>query len=85
MSVEIPIELQPQIAAAIARGSYTNEQDLVADILRAAVPALDHYQQLRSEIQESLDELEQGKLRNADFNALRRQVIEEFDESGKRK
>ena len=41
MSVEIPTDLQPAIEAAIARGGYANEQELVSDILRAAVPALE--------------------------------------------
>ena len=41
MTVEIPFELQPLVAAAVARGRFANEQDLVADILRAAVPVLD--------------------------------------------
>ena len=57
MSVEIPADLQPAIEAAIARGSYANEQELVSDILRAAVPVLGHYQQLRRDVQASLDEV----------------------------
>ena len=85
MSVEIPTDLQPQIAAAIARGSYANEQELVSDILRATVPVLDQYQHLRDAIQESLTEIDQGKLKNADFDAVRNLLNSEFDESGKRK
>ena len=61
MSVEVPAELQPQIAAAIARGHYANEQELVSDILRVTVPVLDQYQQLRDDIRESLAEIEQGE------------------------
>ncbi len=85
MSVEIPIDQQPQISAAIARGSYANEQELVSDILRVTVPVLDQYQQLRDDIRASLAEIEQGQMKNANFGAMRNQLIAEFDDSGKRK
>ncbi len=78
MSVEIPVELQPQIAAAIARGSYANEQELVIDILRVAVPVLGQYQQIRADVQESLTELQQGKTKVADLEAIRLQLDDEF-------
>lgn len=85
MSVEIPAELQPQIAAAIARGSYANEQDLVSDILRVTLPVLEQYQQLRRAVRGSVDEADAGKLRDADFAALRQQITRDYDETGKRK
>ena len=85
MSVEIPTDLHPQIAAAIARGSYANEQELVSEILRVTVPVLDQYQQLRDDIRASLAEIEQGQLKNANFDTVRNQLIAEFDDSGKRK
>ena len=85
MSVEIPADLQPAIEAAIAKGSYANEQELVSDILRAAVPVLGHYQQLRRDVQASLGELQQGNVRDADFDAVRQQLCREYDESGNRR
>ena len=85
MNVEIPTDLQPAIEAAIARGGYANEQELVSDILRAAVPAMGQYQQLRRDVQASLEEVEQGKVRDADFHAVREQLRDEYDESGNRK
>lgn len=84
MSVEIPTDLRPAIDAVVASGTYANEQELVSDILRAVVPALGNYQQLRRNIQASLDEVRDGKLRNADFDAVRQQLCEEYDESGNR-
>jgi len=85
MSVEIPADLQPAIEAAIAKGGYANEQDLVNDILRAAVPVLGQYQQLRRDVQASLDEVERGKVRDANFAAVREQLCKEYDEDGNRK
>ena len=85
MSVEIPSDLQPLIEATIAKGGYANEQELVSDILRAAVPALEEYQQLRRDVQESLEQVEQGQVREADFDALRQQLCDEYDPSGKPK
>ena len=85
ISVEIPADLQPAIEAAVARGGYVNEQELVSAILRAAVPVLEQYQQLRRDVQASLDDVEQGKVRDADFNSVREQLCNEFDESGNRK
>ena len=40
MSVEIPTELQPAIEAALARGGYANEQELVSDICGPRCPSL---------------------------------------------
>jgi Arc/MetJ-type ribon-helix-helix transcriptional regulator len=85
MSVEIPTDLQPAIEAALARGGYANEQELVSDILRAAVPVLANYQQLRRDVQASLEEVLQGKVRDADFNVVRERLFKEYDESGNRK
>ena len=80
--VEIPSDLQPAIQAAIARGGYANEQELVNEILRAAVPALGQYQQTQQDVRTSLEDLAQGKVREADFNSVRQQLCNEFDESG---
>ena len=85
MRVEIPTDLRPVIDAAVANGVYANEQELVSDILRAAVPALGQYQQLRRDVQTSLKEVNRGKVRDADFDALRQQLCEEYDESGDRR
>ncbi|MCL4204334.1 MAG: hypothetical protein KJ000_17765 [Pirellulaceae bacterium] len=77
MTVEIPFELQPLVAAAVARGRFANEQDLVADILRAAVPVLDDDERMRKEVAVSLDMADRGELREADFDGVRRRLCEE--------
>ncbi len=82
MNVEIPPDLEPKIQAAIVRGDFANEQELVAEILRVAMPVLGDYEQLRREVQTSLAEAERGDLRDADFDAVRQQLCKEFDESG---
>ena len=64
-----------------ASGVYANEQELVSDILRAVVPALGPYQQLRRDVQAFLDEVQQDKVRSADFDAIRQQLCKEYDES----
>jgi Arc/MetJ-type ribon-helix-helix transcriptional regulator len=85
MSIEIPTDLQPAIEAAIAKGGYANEQELVSEIVWAAVPALEVYGQLRRDVQASVQEIEQGKIREADFNAIRDRLSDEYDDSGNRK
>ncbi|MCU0962989.1 MAG: hypothetical protein MUF48_23085 [Pirellulaceae bacterium] len=85
MSVEIPSDLQMAIEAVVASGVYANEQEHVSDILRAVVPALGQYHQLRRDVQASLDEVQQGKVRNADFDAIRQQLCKEYDEAGNQK
>ena len=85
MSVEIPTELQPQIAAAIARGNYANEQELVSDILRVTVPVLDQYQQLRKDVEDSFSELRNRKLKEADSIAMLQKIVDEYDELGNRR
>ena len=84
MNVEIPTDLQPAIELAIARGGYADEQELVSDILRAAVPGLGHYQQLRRDVEASMNEVQQGNVREADFDAVRKQLCNEYDDSGNR-
>ena len=84
MTVEIPFELQPLVAAAVARGRFANEQDLVADILRVTVPVLDDDERMRKEVAVSLDMADRGELREADFDGVRRRLCEEYGESGRR-
>jgi Arc/MetJ-type ribon-helix-helix transcriptional regulator len=84
MTVEIPDELQSLVAAAVARGRFANEQELVADILRVAVPVLDEYQRLRNDVATSVEMAERGDLRPADFDQVRRQLCKEYDEAGNR-
>lgn len=85
MTVEIPEELQSLLAAAVASGRFADEQELVADILRVAVPVLDDYQSLRDDVADSVGMADRGKLRKADFDQVRRQLCDEFDEAGSRK
>jgi Arc/MetJ-type ribon-helix-helix transcriptional regulator len=85
MTVEIPDELQSLVAAAVARGRFADEQELVADILRVAVPVLDDYQGLRDDVADSVEMADRGELRKADFDQVRRQLCDEFDEAGNRK
>ena len=84
MSIEIPADLRPAVEAALARGDYPNEQELVSDILRAAVPVLTDYQKLRRDVQASLNDVLQGKVRDADFDTVRERLCREYDESGNR-
>ncbi len=85
MTVEIPDELQSLVVAAVARGRFADEQELVADILRVAVPVLDDYQRLRDDVADSMEMADRGELRKADFDQVRRQLTDEFDEAGNRK
>ena len=85
MTVEIPDELQSLVAAAVARGRFADEQELVADILRVAVPVLDDYQRLRDDVADSVGMADRGELRKADFDQVRRRLCDEFDEAGNRK
>ena len=52
VSVEIPADVQPLVAAAVAEGRYANEQELVSEILRLAVPALKGHEQMRRDHQD---------------------------------
>ena len=82
MNVEIPADLQPKIQAAIVKGNFADEQELVAEILRVVMPVLGDYEQLRRDVQASLAEMEHGDVRDADFDAVRQKLSKEFDESG---
>jgi len=85
VTVEIPFELQPLVAAALAHGRFANEQELVSDILRVAVPVLEDHEHLRQEVELSVDMADRGELREANFDRVRRRLCEEYDESGGRR
>ena len=85
VTVEIPFDLQPLVAAAVAQGRFANEQELVSGILRVAVPVLEDRERLRREVEMSVDMADRGELREADFDGVRRRLCEEYDESGRRK
>lgn len=84
MSVEIPTDLQPLLQAAIARGHYANEQELVTEVLRHTIPALEGHEQMRRDVQTALEQIDRGAIRDADFGAIRQQLRDEYDESGNR-
>ena len=84
-SVEIPAEVQSLVATVIARGRFANEQELVSEILKVAVPALEDYDQLRRDVHASVAMAERGEIREADFNGIRNQLCDEYDAKGNRK
>ena len=53
MSIEIPTDLQPAIAAAVASGEYQSEQELESEILRAAVPMLGQYTRIEERVRDT--------------------------------
>ena len=85
MSVEIPTELQPLVTAAIATGRYENEQELITELLRLAIPAMDSNQKLRGDVRVSLEQIDRGEVREANFDAIRQRLRDEYDESGNQK
>lgn len=85
MSIEIPADIQPLVKAAVAEGRYADEQELVSEILKVAVPALEGYEQLRRDVDTSLDMIERGEIREADFNSVRQRLCDEYEESGNSK
>jgi len=85
MSVEIPPDVQPFIRQAVVSGGYADEQEVVAEILRLAAPALENYRQLKAKIEHSEAEGKAGLDVDADFDAVRQQLRDTYDESGQRK
>lgn len=82
MSVEIPSDLQPLVEEAVAKGHYQNEQELVTELLRLAIPAMDGYQKLRKDVQISLEQMDRGEVKEANFDSIRQRLRDEYDESG---
>ena len=84
-TVEIPEEVRSLVATAILRGRFANEQELVSEILKVAVPALENYDQLRRDVQTSVAMADRGEIREADFHGVRKQLCDEYDAKGNRK
>ena len=57
MAVEIPTEFFPSVRAAIARGAYASEHEIVAHALRL----WQRQEELASKIQEGIDALDRGE------------------------
>lgn len=57
MAVEIPIEFCPSVQAAIDRGAYASEREIVADALRL----WQRKEELAKKIQEGVDSLDRGE------------------------
>lgn len=85
MSVQIPSDLQPLISQAVARGDYADEQELVANILRLAAPALESYQQLKEDVRRSVEDETAGRMKEANFDGVRQRLQDELDENGQSK
>jgi len=82
MSIDIPSDLEPLVQEAVAKGHYRDEQQLVTELLRLAAPAMDGYQKLRSDACASLEQADRGAVKGADFEAVRRRLCEDYNESG---
>ena len=85
MSVDIPPDVEPFIKQAIAAGGYANEQEVVAEILRLAAPALESYRRLKATIEQSEAEGSADQDVDADFEGVRQQLRDSYDESGRRR
>ena len=85
VSVEIPVEVQPLVTATVERGLFADEQEVVSEVLRVAMPALPDYQRLRRDVQASVEMADRGEIREADFDAIRKRLSDEYDESGGRR
>ena len=71
--------------AAVAKGRYENEQELITELLRLAIPAMDSNQKLRGDVRVSLEQIDRGEVREANFDAIRQRLRDEYDESGNQK
>ena len=50
-----------------------------------AIPAMDSNQKLRGDVRVSLEQIDRGEVREANFDAIRQRLRDEYDESGNQK
>ena len=79
MSVNIPTDVWPFLKQAVASGAYQNEQEVVSAILRVAAGSLEGYQQIKDGVAKSLEDERVGKVQEADFDQIRRQIADQSD------
>lgn len=79
MSVNIPTDVLPFLKQAVASGAYPNEQEAVSAILRVAAGSLEGYQQIKNGVAKSLEDEREGKVQEADFDQIRRQIADQSD------
>ena len=74
MSVNIPADVQPFLQQAVASGAYANEQEAVSAILRVAASSLEGYQRIKAGVTKSLEDENEGRVHEADFDKLREHI-----------
>jgi len=79
MSVNIPTDVWPFLKQAVDSGAYQNEQEVVSAILRVAAGSLEGYQQIKNGVAKSLEDEREGKVQEADFDQIRRQIADQSD------
>ena len=85
MSVSIPAELQPFIEQELASGEFQDESELVTKALELYREMKTRHQELRTRVQHSLEQADEGQVAPLDMEAIKDSLREELDESGQPK
>ena len=85
MSVSIPSELQPFVAAEIQSGRFADEQEFLAAMIQLYREMKDRHGLLRARVQRSIEQEQRGELAPLDMDVIKSKLREELDESGQPK
>lgn len=82
MSISIPTDLEPFVRQELASGSVQSEEELVTKALELYRELKSRHDDLRWQVQRSLDQAERGQVAPWDMGAMKKRLAGEFDQSG---
>ena len=83
MTVDIPAEFQPFVQAAINRGDFRDESEVVGEALRVLQAREQRLKELRREVQLGIDQLDRGEYSEYDERSLK-EFFEQIKTEGRK-
>lgn len=80
MSVSLPPDLEKFVRQELASGEYASEEEILQEGLRLLQDRKQRLEQLRSDIQVGLDQLDRGEGAPLDMEAIKAKVADRLEE-----
>jgi hypothetical protein len=77
-----PPELEQYVQQKLANGEFRDREEFAVEAARLYRELEIRHQQLKDDIQAAIEESDRGESRPLDIEAIKRQIMEEFDEHG---
>ena len=82
MTISFPPEVDEFVKQELARGAFGSEEELVINAVSALREIKLRHEQLRSDVQEAIDQADRGDIAPLDIDAIKAELMDEIDERG---